>query len=132
MKTSMLFFVFSLIAFLSRGQTQLEMSTEANQKYLKADQELNITYQKILIEYKADTAFIRNLKISQRIWIQFRDAEMKVMFPDRPPFYYGSVQPMCWSMYLTRLTAERITRLQVWIDGIDEGDVCNSSVKTKK
>jgi uncharacterized protein YecT (DUF1311 family) len=132
MKIVTLFFVLSLITSLSAGQTQLEMDAEASQKYTKADQELNITYQKILQEYKADTAFIRNLKISQRIWIQFRDAEMKVMYPDRPQFYYGSVLPMCWSMYLAQVTAERIKTLKVWLDGVDEGDVCSCSVKIKK
>ena len=112
------------------GQTQADMNKAEHEKYLKADKELNAVYQRVLKEYKKDTAFIKNLITSQKIWIQFRNAEMKLKYPDREPGYYGSVQPMCWSIYLTELTNERIKSLKVWIDGIEEGDVCSGSVKT--
>lgn len=113
-------------------QSQLEMNEAEDKKYQKADKELNGIYQKILKEYKQDTAFIRNLKASQKLWIQFRDAEMKVKYPDRPEGYYGSVQPMCWSIYITKLTQERIKTLKLWLNGIEEGDVCCGSVKLKE
>jgi uncharacterized protein YecT (DUF1311 family) len=70
--------------------TQTEMNEQAYANYQKADKELNATYQKILKEYKTDTAFIKNLKAAQRIWVQFRDAEVKALYPDREPGYYGS------------------------------------------
>ena len=111
------------------AQSQGEMSHNAIAKYEKVDKELNNTYQKILKEYKEDTAFIKNLKNAQKIWILFRDAEMKAMFPDREPGYYGSVQPMCWYTYMTQLTRERIKTLNVWLTGTMEGDVCAGSVK---
>jgi hypothetical protein len=38
---------------------------------------------------------------------------------------------MCVLFYLEKLTLERIKTLKVWIDGIEEGDVCTGSVKTK-
>ena len=114
------------------SQTQFELNDAEHKKYLKADKELNDVYQKILKDYKQDTAFIKNLKVSQRLWVQFRDAEMKVKYPDRPEGYYGSVQPMCWSIYLTQLTQERINTLQKWLDGTEEGDVCSGSVMLKE
>ncbi len=46
-----------LISILSFGQTQYEMNEEENQKYLKADKELNEVYGKIVNEYKSDTEF---------------------------------------------------------------------------
>jgi uncharacterized protein YecT (DUF1311 family) len=113
------------------GQTQLEMNQEEQNKYLKADKELNNVYNQILKEYKTDTEFIKNLKIAQRIWIQFRDAEMKSKYPDREQGYYGSIHPMCWSIYLTELTEERTNKLKMWLTGIDEGDACSGSIKTK-
>ena len=113
------------------GQTQLEMNQEEQNKYLKADKKLNNVYNQILKEYKSDTEFIKNLKIAQRIWIQFRDAEMKLKYPDREQGYYGSIHPMCLSIYLTELTEERTKKLKMWLLGIEEGDVCNGSVKTK-
>jgi uncharacterized protein YecT (DUF1311 family) len=113
------------------GQTQLEMNQEEQNKYLKADKELNNVYNQILKEYKTDTEFIKNLKFAQRNWIQFRDAEMKSKYPDREQGYYGSIHPMCWSIYLTELTEERTKKLKMWLTGIDEGDACSGFIKTK-
>ena len=113
------------------AQTQLEMNQQEHNKYVEANNELNSIYQKILKDYKSDAIFIKNLKASQNLWIKFRDAEMKTKYPDREPGYYGSVQPMCWSIYLTQLTQDRINTLKQWTDGIEEGDVCAGSVKTK-
>ena len=113
------------------SQTQGELNMDASESYKKADNELNEIYKSILIEYKSDTAFIKNLKASQRIWITFRDAQLKVKYPEIEQEYYGSVYPMCVSMYLEKLTQERIKTLKEWIDGIEEGDVCIGSVKMK-
>jgi uncharacterized protein YecT (DUF1311 family) len=129
-------YVITVIVFLSASlfgfsQTQLEMNQEEAKKFREADKKLNNIYQQILKEYKSDTAFTKNLKASQKIWIQLRDAEMKMKYPDRP-HPYGSVQPMCWAIYKTQLTEERIKTLQVWLDGVEEGDVCSGSVKMKE
>ncbi len=130
-KTLILFFFLTSTSY-TFGQSQAELNEAEHKKYLKADKELNAVFQKILKEYKSDTVFIKNLKASQKIWIQFRNAEMKARYPDRGPGYYGSVQPMCWSIALTELTNERSKALNIWLNGIEEGDVCAGSVKTKQ
>jgi uncharacterized protein YecT (DUF1311 family) len=122
---------FGLIVSTGFAQTQSELNKEKNDSFMEADRELNEIYKKILSEYKSDSLFVNNLKVSQRIWITFRDAELKMKYPDREPEYYGSVHPMCISMYLEYLTRERIKTLKVWLDGIEEGDACNGSVKIK-
>jgi len=104
---------------------------DSNQ-YAKAEKEINAVYQKILREYSADKEFIKNLKASQRLWIQFRDAEIKARYPNQTPGYYGSVYPTCVSDLKTQLTNERIKTLQVWLTGIQEGDVCAGSIRIKK
>lgn len=132
MKQLILFIILSANSLFCFGQTQQEMNEEADKKYLKADKELNTTYHRILKIYSGDTAFIRKLKIAQKIWVQFRDAEMNALFPDEhQKGAYGSVFPMCWSMHLTELTKERNKRLMIWINGIEEGDVCSGSVRIK-
>ena len=113
------------------AQTQLEMNQQANDSYRKVNKELNEIYKQILIEYKTDTVFVKNLKSSQRIWITFRDAELKVKYPERETEYYGSIHPVCVANYLEKLTRERINTLKVWITGIEEGDCCSGSVKMK-
>ena len=117
---------------MAYSQTQADMNNDARISYQKADKELNNTYQNILIEYRTDSVFIKTLKASQRIWVSFRDAELKMKYPDREPGYYGSIQPMCVSNYLEQLTRERIKTLTVWLDGIEEGDGCAGSVKAKE
>ncbi|MBI1344230.1 MAG: DUF1311 domain-containing protein [Terrimonas sp.] len=131
MKKIVLLMSFSLTLCHLFGQTQLELNNKANEDFLKADKELNSVYKAILKEYKTDTAFIENLKASQLLWIQFRDAEMLVKYPNREIGYYGSVQPICWSTYKTELTQDRISKLKQWLDGEEEGDVCAGTVKTK-
>lgn len=131
MRTFIITLVLCISANFSFAQTQLEMNTEAGNSYLKADKELNSTYTKILKAYKSDTVFIKNLKTAQNIWIKFRDAEMKMKYPDREPGYYGSIQPVCWYNYLEELTKKRTKELKIWLRGIEEGDSCSGSVKTK-
>jgi uncharacterized protein YecT (DUF1311 family) len=132
MKKIIYCFFFILLSIPGFSQTQLEMNEAENKRFLKADKELNQVYQQILKEYKQDTAFIRNLKASQRLWVQFRDAEVKMMYPDREPGYYGSIHPMCWSIYKTELTSERVKKLRQWLSGQEEGDSCSSSIKLKE
>jgi uncharacterized protein YecT (DUF1311 family) len=124
------FLLFLWTTTSSYGQTQRELNENASKQYKSADSTLNSIYKQILKTYSADTAFIRNLKTAQKLWIKFRDAELKMRFPDS--YTYGSVQPMCVSFYLTDLTNDRINTLRTWVDGIEEGDVCSGSVRTKK
>jgi uncharacterized protein YecT (DUF1311 family) len=124
----------ALLCFGKEGisQSQREMNQEAMNEYKKSESKINLVYQEILKTYKSDVAFLTNLRAAQRLWIQFRDAEMKALFPDRAPAHYGSVQPMCWWNSMTSLTNERIEKLKVWIDGTEEGDVCPGSVKVRE
>ena len=87
----------------------------------KADTKQNQVYSQILKEYKSDIVFITNLKNAQRLWIQFRDAEIKALYPEREDRYYESVRPMCWNIYLQELTEERIKKLNIWLLGIEGG-----------
>jgi len=120
------------ISTISISQTQMELNQQAYAEYQKAEKEINAVYQRILKEYSSDTEFIKNLRATQRLWIQFRDAEAKAMYPDREPGYYGSFHPVCYSNYLTQLTKERTKTLRLWLTGLDgEGDACAGSVKMK-
>ena len=113
------------------AQTQGEMNQDAAGEFKAADDKLNAIYQQILEDYADDETFIANLKEAQRCWITFRDAQLKMKYPDREPGYYGSIQPMCEAMYLTELTQERIKTLNLWIDGVAEGDACAGTVRVK-
>ncbi len=124
--------VFALFAApLARAQTQGEMNAATAGEFEAADTQLNSIYQQILSDYADDEAFIASLKEAQRCWITFRDAQLKMKYPDREPGYYGSILPLCEAMYLAELTQERIKALQVWIEGVQEGDGCAGTVRIK-
>ena len=100
------------------------MNQEAKNDFQKSEKKLNAMYQNVLRKHKTDQTFIKNLKNAQRIWIQFRDAEMKAKYPDREEGYYGSIHPMCWFGYMKELTDERIANLKVWLEKKSEGEAC--------
>jgi len=111
------------------AQSQTAMNMKAYSDYKKADEELNGVYQKILKSYSRETTFIKKFRNAQRLWIQLRDAELAAKYPDSGT--YGSVAPMCESIYLETLTRDRIKFLSVWVTGIEEGEVCLGSVRMK-
>lgn len=127
----MLTVLFTLLITTCYGQTQAEMNKQANANYQKADKELNDVYKKILVEYKADAPFITNLKASQRIWISFRDAELKMKYPEREGNYYGSMHPVCQAAYLEELTCQRTAKLQQWLTGTKDESACSGSIQAK-
>lgn len=111
--------------------TDTEFQEEAYRSYTEADKELNIIYKKILTVYQSDTAFINNLKKSQRIWITFRDAELAVKYPNEDYHGGGKWGSICKLGYLNDLTSQRIKTLKIWLIGIEEGDVCGGSIRGK-
>ena len=97
------------------AQTQSEMNTEAYNSYKKVDNQLGTVYQVILKKYAKNVKFINALRASERLWIQFRDAEVKMMFPSNDPrFSYGSMYPLLYYGCLEDLTKTRIKQLQLW------------------
>jgi uncharacterized protein YecT (DUF1311 family) len=131
----------SLIVLLAAGalggalradaQTQNEMNGQTAGEFQAADRQLNSVYQKILTDYADDKVFLASLKEAQRCWIAFRDAQLKMKYPDREPGHYGSIQPVCAANYLAELTRARTAALEVWLAGVEEGDVCAGTVRTK-
>jgi uncharacterized protein YecT (DUF1311 family) len=114
------------------AQTQRDMNEDAAASFKAADKKLNSLYQKILKDYADDPVFIASFKSAQRCWITFRDAQLKMKYPDREPGYYGSIQSMLETMYLPELTKDRIKALHVWIDGVQEGDLSGGTVRVKQ
>ena len=124
--TILILFSLSLTSF---SQSQSEMNQTEYDKYLVVDKELNRVYNQILMEYKNDSTFIEKLKIAQRLWIKFRDAEVEMKFPEADTrFAYGSMYPMCESVYMTYLTNQCIEKLKEWLEPIPDGEACTGSV----
>jgi uncharacterized protein YecT (DUF1311 family) len=113
--------------------TQAGLNACASSEFAKADQQLNAIWKAILVKYKDRPAFLEKLKASQKLWLQFRDAEIAAHFPlgkgEDPATHYGSIYPMCVSQLQISLTQQRIQQLQAWLSGAQEGDACAGSIK---
>jgi len=117
---------------LTTAQTQDKLPPDEETKaaigeFKLVEAELNTVFNKVLTQYKSNAEFVKNMKESQDLWIKFRAAELKAKFPASGE--YGSVYTMCVNDYLTEMTNERITKLNTWLKGTYEGDVCSGSVK---
>ncbi len=128
-KALLLAVLFFISMQVCSAQSQYDLNASASKDQQKAEKELNAVYQKVLAQYKADTAFIRNLKAAQRIWLQLRNADVDAMYPPDP--LAGSVTPMCRSNAWTEITTGRTKYLKQWLNGTEEGDVCAGSIKFK-
>ena len=116
----------------ARAQSQAELNREACAQYKVADDELNRTYALVLKEYKADAAFVESMRAAQRAWLAYRDAHLEAMYPGRDKgLTYGSAYPMCRCYVLAEVTRERTAALQRWVTGLEEGDVCAGSIRTR-
>ena len=131
MKKIILVSILSVMFISLFGQTQEDMNIKAKTEYENTDKELNQVYKKLLQDYKNDTVFIKSMKDAQRQWVKFRDAQVKMKYP---PYKDAgeSVLPMCRNFYLKELTTNRIKELKLWINGVEEGDVCSGSIKLKQ
>ncbi|MBK9980826.1 MAG: DUF1311 domain-containing protein [Saprospiraceae bacterium] len=126
---SILISLFLIMSCTLFAQTQADMNDEAARGFKTADSTLNVLYKKIQKAYADDSLFLKNFKITQRIWITFRDAELQLKYPASAG--YGSIQRMCYALYQTELTEDRIKTLQTWLDGVEEGDACAGSMRIK-
>lgn len=111
------------------AETQFELNKEACDKLQKADDTLNKVYQQILAKYQSDKIFTSQFVNAQKKWINFRDAFVASKYIPQYQDNYGSVFPMCQCLFLEDVTNDRIKQLRVWLNGIEEGDVCIGSVK---
>ncbi len=114
------------------GISQSTTNTKNNRDLEESEAQLSRVYQQILNEYENDTVFVSRLKETQRIWYLFREAELQMKFPeDNKEVFYGSIYRECATQYLIELTEGRIEKLQIWVEGVEEGDVCSGSIKLK-
>jgi uncharacterized protein YecT (DUF1311 family) len=99
--------VLSLLLSLAplHAQTQAEMNAEAHADFVKADAELNKTYE-ALLKKLPDAESKEELKQSQRAWLAFRDAEAE--FDGRG----GTMAPTLRYATMTELTEQRTKQLK--------------------
>jgi uncharacterized protein YecT (DUF1311 family) len=115
------FFLVALIFLLFplqriHGQSQLEMNRESRKVLKVADAKLNRVYKEIMASNEVMETEKKNLRIAQRAWLAFVEAELATIFPvepgEDPKKLYGSIYPMEWASAKTTLVKERIQQLE--------------------
>ena len=97
---------------------QMQMNQCAYEDFQEADRELNKVYKALRHKNKDDKAYLENLKISQNIWIQFRDAELKLIFTcetEDMRICFGSMYPLLYHSEKEDITRQRIKNLNDYL-----------------
>jgi uncharacterized protein YecT (DUF1311 family) len=100
-----------------RGQTQAGMNAVARADFVKADLDLNKTYQAVL--GKLPIAEKQKLKQAQRAWIAVRDSEAARAADQRGG---GSMAPTIRYERMTELTRQRIKELKAMLANAASGE----------
>lgn len=105
--------------------TQGELNECFAARYAKADDEMSAVYKQLLSKYRAAPEFVARLRVAQRAWLRFRDADISCYYYQKDKIgAYGSVYPMCRSLVLTDMTNERTKKLRQMLNPPEEGEVC--------
>ncbi len=94
---------------------QLELNACASDSFAEADKELNQTYQSPIKKEADAPLFINKLRLAQKAWLAFRDAELEARFAcseDDVRICWGSMYPMLFLSRKAELTRERTQHLQ--------------------
>lgn len=111
-------------------QVEAMKETNKNLSSLKdSEKKVDSTFNAVLKEYAKDSLFISRLTEAQDLWKKHRNADIKAIYPDESPNYYGQVNTDCVCHMLIANNAERLKFLNQWLVGIREGDVCAGSIK---
>ncbi len=118
-----------------RAQSQMELNQTAADSLSAAENEMGDALQKIVTIYSDEKLFLEKLVASQRAWEIYCKSQMDALFPLEkgrdPSQEYGSSYPMAYDLEKEKLVRERITRLKVWLDGVEEGNIGAGSVYPK-
>ncbi len=102
---------------------QVEANACAAEDYAKADAELNAVWHELLRSHDADPVAVRRLRVAQRAWITFRDAEVAARLPvpdgENPNVVHGSMYGMLYDSVLSQLTRERTAQLRIQLQEQD-------------
>lgn len=94
---------------------QLALNACARDEFSKADNDLNQAYQALIRKKADDKLFISKLRLAQKAWLVFRDAELEARFAcaeNDIKICWGSTYPMLFLSSKAALTRDRNIQLQ--------------------
>jgi uncharacterized protein YecT (DUF1311 family) len=98
---------------------QLQMNQCGYEEFQKKDKALNNVYKALKSKYKNDKKYLNNLKISQSLWIKFRDAELDLIFTCKDEdkrLCFGSIYPLLFNTKKAYITQQRTEILKSYVE----------------
>lgn len=119
----LLILVVHVFATETRDLKQSEINEMAMKESIVADVQLNNIYKQLRAKLrdKCKVKSIERLIASQRVWIQFRDAECEF---ETEEFECGRDRAAVYANAKTRLTTARIEELKVHIESFGDESIC--------
>ena len=125
------FFLFDSVTGYSQIQNTIRREISSI-KITEAEEAFNKVYKQVISEYKENHSVIKSLKASQRLWEMFIEDDIVMRYPESEDLVEnGTIYATCVSNYRDELFIERTEKLQLWLDGVEEGDVCSGAIKFK-
>ncbi|MFA6817110.1 MAG: lysozyme inhibitor LprI family protein [Lentisphaeria bacterium] len=125
--------VVTLSSFSIFSQTQIEMNQDSYDDFHSVETLRKQVISEIESLYSDNPEFLLASANSEKNWEKYRDAFLNMIFPgENKRELYGSVYPMAYNQQKAGLTQQHIKELQIWLDGIEEGDVGWGSVMIKR
>ena len=110
-----------LCSVFAVGQTQYDLTMQAEYDFIKARKTLDSVY--VAISLKHDTCFNKKMMQAASAWDVYSKLQVEAKYADCT--LYGSSVVMCKYFYLTFLVSRRIEELtEEFLKQKEEGDVC--------
>lgn len=97
----------------------MQMNQCAYEEFQKEDRALNKVYNELKAKKKDDKTYLDHLKISQRLWLKFRDAELDLIFTckdENKRLCFGSMYPLLFNTEKANITKQRTERLKSYVE----------------
>lgn len=126
-----LLFIFICCSYFTYAQANYDQSLDKELK--QSEQKLNTIYRDLLKEYVKNIPFTKNLKISQKAWLAYREADLLMKYPeadtDKAQELWGTIYPFCKNLFYIDYNNKRVKYLSKWLKSSKrkDGD-CTGSV----
>jgi uncharacterized protein YecT (DUF1311 family) len=110
---------------LRAGETQKEMNEQASVRFTEAEADLKQVLADLQAKAVGKTDALEVLRRAQAAWENYRDEQLRALWPFPGRTSYGSANPMCVAEIKAELTRARTRELRAMLKPA-EGDSCGS------
>jgi len=125
-----IFLFLPIIILASCNKTNVKYA-DSCEEFNAIDLQLLNTIESINEKYKREKLFLQHFKNSQIYWIQYRDRQVRALYPLKKEDYskqYGESYGLCKCKELTKLSKIRLKELERWLNEPNKTAECPNSI----